>query len=172
MRNALLLLLLLAGLLRPASAQSLADLDEKNGFRDVTFGQSLAAVKGLIPLSKSPADSREYQRPADVLKIDGEPLKSITYTFYRGVLSEVLVKYTTAAARAKLLQSLHLAYGYGMDSTLTAGAAGTIWLGKSVGMVLGNDGELPGELLLKSNLVADLIKQDQAADYKKRRGGI
>lgn len=172
MKSALSLLFLFIGLLRPARAQSLDDLDEKNGFRDVTFGQTIATVGGLIPLSKSPANSRKYQRPADVLKIDGEPLKSITYTFYRGLLSAVVVKYTTAAARAKLLQSLQLAYGYGVDSTLAAGPAGTIWLGKNVGMVLGNAGELPGELLLTSNLVAGLIKQDQAADYKKRRGGI
>lgn len=171
MRNALLLLLFV-GLIPAARAQSLDDLDEKNGFRDVTFGQALSTVKGLVPLSKSPANSREYKRPADLLKIEGEPLKSITYTFYRGVLSEVVVKYTTAAARAKLLQSLQLAYGYGVDSTLAAGPAGTIWLGKRVGMVLGNADVLPDELLVKSNLVAELIKQDQAADYKKRRGGI
>lgn len=172
MRNALFLLLLFAGLLRPARAQSLADLDEKNGFRDVMFGQSIATVKGLVPLSKSPANSREYKRPSDLLKIEGEPLKSITYTFYRGVLSEVVVKYTTEAARTKLLQSLQLAYGYGVDSTLAAGPDGTMWIGKKVGMVLGNAGSLPDELLLKSNLVAELIRQDQAADYKKRRGGI
>lgn len=172
MNKLLLAFALLLLIVSSASAQSLDDLDAKNGFRDLKFGQAINTVKGLVPLSKDVSNDKDYRRPTDVLKIAGEPLLGITLTFYRSVLSSVRVKYATPAARIKLMQSLQIAYGYGVDSTLTAGPNGTVWIGKLVSMAIGDDSPGKGELLIQSTLVADLKKQDVEAAYKKRTGGL
>ena len=78
MKHLFLLCLLACGLQHSAVCQTLEDLDKRNGFRDLTFGQSIAGIKGLIPLSKAITNERVYKRTTDVLKIANVPLKSIT----------------------------------------------------------------------------------------------
>lgn len=171
MKNLLLFCLLFAGL--AANAQSIEDLDAKNGFRDATFGNSITKMKGLVAVATEGSD-KCYRRTSDVLKISNAPLRSIEYCFYKGVLASITVTYTTEETREKLLQSLQIAYGLGLDSTdYKPSITGNFWRGKVVSMLLSNDASgAGGNLLINSELVSELKRKDHEAAYKKRAGGL
>ena len=72
-------------------------LDFKRGFRDAEFGKSEAEIGNLSIVSK---DERlelvTYVRSGDVKELEGMPLESIQYTFFRGQLARVDLKWQVA----------------------------------------------------------------------------
>ncbi|MCX6896614.1 MAG: hypothetical protein NTZ16_14210 [Verrucomicrobia bacterium] len=69
-------------------------LDEKNGFRDVTFGQSDADFSNLIFKEKDEKQQlATYTRTGDVLSLETVPLETIEYTFFKGQLSQIMLKW-------------------------------------------------------------------------------
>lgn len=69
-------------------------LDEKNGFRDVTFGQSDADFSNLIFKEKDEKQQLvTYTRTGDVLSLESVPLETIEYTFFKGQLSQIMLKW-------------------------------------------------------------------------------
>lgn len=69
-------------------------LDMKNGFRDVTFGQPESDFSNLVLKKKD--ESRQmatYTRTGDVLSLESVPLETIEYTFFKGRLYRIALKW-------------------------------------------------------------------------------
>jgi len=85
-RLSLLALTLLAGF--ATHAQSVKELDNKYGFRDLKFGTDTSAVEGLVAVERR-GDRVVYTRPNDKLKVGESTINRITYTFDRGKLVSI-----------------------------------------------------------------------------------
>lgn len=85
-RLSLLALTLLAGL--TAQAQSVKDLDEKYGFRDLKFGADTTEVKDIVAVERH-GGRVVYARPADKMTVGEATLNKITYTFDNGKLVSI-----------------------------------------------------------------------------------
>ena len=69
-------------------------LDFKKGFRDAEFGKSEAEIGNLSIVSKDERlELATYVRSGDVKELEGVPLESIQYTFFRGQLARVDLKW-------------------------------------------------------------------------------
>jgi hypothetical protein len=90
---------------------SLAYLDAKNGFRDLTFGDP--PPEGMLPTEED-GDRRVYVRPDDELTIGGAHMRRMTYTFYKDRFAAVRLHTTTLADGRALLAVLQQAFGPGM----------------------------------------------------------
>ncbi len=87
---------------------TLAYLDARNGFRDLSFGS--APVAGMT-LVEDHADEKYYQRPTDDLSVGSGQLTSITYAYYRNQLFSVDLRAKGLANSRALLDTLNAAYG-------------------------------------------------------------
>jgi hypothetical protein len=77
-----------------AQSGSVAVLDERYGFRDLKFEQSIKATKDMV-LLEDDGDMKFYTRKGDPLEVGGAKLKKIEYAFYKGKLANITL---TAAA--------------------------------------------------------------------------
>jgi hypothetical protein len=93
---------------REPSPGSLAYLDYKNGFRDLTFGDPPKA--GMV-LREDSGDSKCYLRPSDDLSIGGAELSEIVYGFYKNRLHAVRMITRGYSNSRALLDVLRQAYG-------------------------------------------------------------
>ncbi|WP_207190717.1 hypothetical protein [Hymenobacter lapidiphilus] len=80
------------------SAQSVADLDTKDGFRTYKFGMARKAIPnlkygGIHPATKLPY----YNKTDEKLSIGPYPLQSISYVFYKDRLHSVYLKVAASA---------------------------------------------------------------------------
>jgi len=69
-------------------------LDFKNGFRDVVFGQQESSIGDLV--LKTQDEQRQvktFTRSGELLLLFGVPLKSIEYSFFKGQLYLVSIKW-------------------------------------------------------------------------------
>lgn len=86
---------------RPARAQTKPLPD---GFRDLKWRAPVA--KGMkLKKDESLGDNKDYLRPADVRKLHGAVLESITYGYFKGQFSSVTIQ-TDVGQGAKLLKAL------------------------------------------------------------------
>lgn len=79
------------------------------GFRDLKWRAGVAAGMKLNK-NVSAGDSAAYTRPADLKKMHGAALESITYDFFKGQLCSVTVR-TDSGQGAKLLKGLTAEWG-------------------------------------------------------------
>jgi len=137
---------------KDAEAGTKGYLDTKNGFRDVTFGKPDSEFQNLV--LKSTDDRRglkTYARTGDEMMMDGIPLSTIEYTFLKGRLFQVVVKWTVEEKDAVLNNSptKSLApfcaslYGPAKHHLLKKEAAEYLWRGKQVELLL-NETRLSG----------------------------
>lgn len=99
----LLTLALLLGL--AAQAQSVKDLDEKYGFRDLKFGTDTTEVKDLVAVERH-GGRVLYSRPSDKMTIGEATLNKITYTFDNGKLVSInLITNRTASQKNNFANS-------------------------------------------------------------------
>lgn len=67
-------------------------LDLKNGFRDAIFGRQETNFDNLVLKEQDEARQlKTYTRSDDVLSLEGTPLESIEYTFFKGQLYKILL---------------------------------------------------------------------------------
>ncbi|AYA38151.1 hypothetical protein D3Y59_14550 [Hymenobacter oligotrophus] len=112
-------------------AQSVADLDAKNGFGNDVFGTDLSALPGMVCTSKQKSEYQLYARPADELAWGGGKLQSIKYGFYNNKLREVILTIDGASNAALVLQALTALYGPGTPGHKPNS---TVWQGQKVKM--------------------------------------
>ena len=112
-------------------SQSLEDLDEKNGFRKLHFGDALAK----LPEAKwveGESNTKYYVLPVENLRIGGAKLKSIYYGFYKGKFCSVIIRTSNLVDSKALKLALEETYGPGYQSNKHI--EHYYWLGKVVGM--------------------------------------
>lgn len=90
---------------------SIAYLDRRNGFRDVTLGDSVTNFSNLVLVSEDSARQlKVYTRTDDDLTFGTVPLQNIRYTFYGDRLCEVelrwKIEYPDAPFRTPPLSSI------------------------------------------------------------------
>lgn len=112
-------------------AQSVAELDAKNGFGNDVFGTSIIAYPGMVCISKQKSEYQLYTRPTDELSYGGGKLKGIVYGFYNGQLREVILTIDGASHAAPVLKALTAAYGPGTPGNKPNS---TLWQGQKVKM--------------------------------------
>lgn len=132
---------------KPIGRQDAADpgqllyLDAKNGFRDVTFGQTEGDIPNLVlKRSDEKRGVKTYIRTDDLMVLNDMPLSSIEYTFLKGELFQIVVKWTSEEKNAVLKNSptKSLApfcaslYGPAKHRLVKKDSAEYIWRGKKV----------------------------------------
>jgi len=110
MRRAIAAILVVVTASAPILAGSKRDLDEKNGFRDVTFEDELSKYPTMTPSQES-GENHFYKREDDVLSFGGIELTSISYVFYKDRLAKVLLMSKGISACAQLRSIMESAYG-------------------------------------------------------------
>lgn len=129
-----LLTALVAGV---ALAGSKGDLDAKDGFRDLKFGQRCSDIDGLVEAERLVENGFArvaYTRPTDKLSIGEAELTVLGYICYRDQLASVMVSTVGADNHRLILATLTSAYGEPVQ-------AGTLmdWKGSKVHLSLGFD---------------------------------
>jgi len=80
-------------------------LDAKNGFRDVTFGESEIDIANLVEASRDEArDMKTCTRSDETMSFQGVPLERVEYDFFRGELYAVQLNWKIAHADSALSQ--------------------------------------------------------------------
>ncbi len=98
-------------------AQNTADLDEKNGFREMKFGDSISNYKDMIPVSHSKDSSVIfYRKRNDKLTIAKNYTASVIYAFYKGHFFLVKIKIDTREGSTYLLHEMQNKYGKGFKN--------------------------------------------------------
>lgn len=77
---------------------STIELDRKNGFRDVFFGQNSTSITNIKFANRWETSAR---RDEDELSIDGVPLKSIVYSFFQDRLVSVELEFNISHSLKK-----------------------------------------------------------------------
>jgi hypothetical protein len=93
-------------------AKLLAQLDKRNGFRDVTFGTHLKFFKKVV-LEWKEGDDRNYRRVTDQLAINGMPLSEIVYGFHQSRLQHIYLTAPGIENSRRMLQFFQSIYGAG-----------------------------------------------------------
>lgn len=111
MKKVIFLLIFLATL--TSNAQNLKALDEKNGFRELHFGDSISACPAMKAFDRTP-DSLFvfYRKTGDNYLLAGAGV-DIVYTFYKGEFATVLIQTLDSAGSRKVLKYLEEQYGKG-----------------------------------------------------------
>jgi hypothetical protein len=89
---------------------TLSNLDAKNGFRDLTFGQPPTPE---MRLEEDAGDTKSYVRATDDLTIGGAQLHYIHYHFYKNRLEAVFIRTKGYVNSVAIVEVLHQAYGKG-----------------------------------------------------------
>ncbi|MGI4870668.1 MAG: hypothetical protein ACRYFX_05750 [Janthinobacterium lividum] len=95
-----------------ARVAALKTLDDKNGFRAYHFGESITAYPGLKQRTAK-GRSLQYADPTENLHIGEADLKSVTYFFYKGKLSSVVIETDGLINSTKVREALETQYGKG-----------------------------------------------------------
>jgi len=147
---------LLSFLVGPMLLAGAAALDEKNGFRDLTFGVEVDSVAGLSPVEGEGEDSTWYVRSSDSMTVGSATLTSIRYNFYKGQLA--VVHLTAARPNCDvLLDSLRESYGRGTKTSRLVPRSW--WIGTLVSMSYEKIGE-NCEVYMLSKPIGDLKDAD------------
>ncbi len=116
MKKILLILIVLIAPFRLLTAQNLKALDEKNGFRDYKFGDSLSKFANLNLIEATKDSLTGYYIKTDDKLTIGENAVEIIYAFYRGQLYSVIIKTKGYINSRGLLKTIEELYGKGYQS--------------------------------------------------------
>lgn len=100
------------------SAQTNSDkVDEKFGFRDIKLESTFSslATKGLVKTTED-GDVKFYKLKSENLAIGEYKLSSISYVFYKGKLSQIIIESKGSTNSGGLLDLLKAQYGEGFKS--------------------------------------------------------
>jgi hypothetical protein len=96
----------------PTYSQSIEQLDQKYGFRDIKFEQDINTLQNMILIGES-NNEQYYTRTTDILRIENYDLQHITYGFYKGRLFTVILEAKGPENSRGLMAALLRAYGNG-----------------------------------------------------------
>ena len=111
----ILLLLTITLLSLTSFGQSEKQLDEKNGFRELKFGTHIDSISNL-KLIEDGVNNKYYEKTDEKLKIGEYDLKRITYGFYKGRLSFILIEANGYTNSKGILDIFTSQYGEGYKS--------------------------------------------------------
>jgi hypothetical protein len=109
---ALVFLLFILLTIPESRAQSVANLDKNNGFRDVKMGTQLKFFKKVV-LEWQEGEDKNYRRTTDKLSINGMLLSEIVYGFYKGRLNHIYLTAPGIENSRALLLFFQSIYGPG-----------------------------------------------------------
>lgn len=171
MKTSLLALAFAASLPLCAAAQNVKALDQKNGFRDLTFGvDTLAIAQRMQEPTKNP-NTKIYSRPTDELKIGAAELKDIYYYFYKNQLSDIIIHTKGLVNSKAMLAALQANYGRGEQYNRFI--ENYNWAGRVVTMNY-DENSITGDavLFISSNPIGKQQRADEAAAAKKAKGDL
>jgi hypothetical protein len=156
--------ILLGPLLAAGSTEA---LDEKNGFRDMTFGTDIGSVSGLTPVEGEGADSVWYVKEGDSMNVGAATLTSLRYNFYKGQFAVAQL-----AANGNdcdvLAETLREKYGKGSKSSKLVKRSW--WIGKQVSMSYEKTADTC-EVYILSKAIGDQKDADMKQAGKTPTGG-
>lgn len=94
---------------------SVQTLDETYGFRGTRFETAPAAYKDLV-LAEKAGETKYYRRTGEKKQLGSGTLTDVTYGFYKGKLSVVMLKTTGLANSRAVLEALEEQAGSGTRS--------------------------------------------------------
>lgn len=110
-----LIALPLATLYAQDAQPSLQTLDETYGYRGARFETSPASYKDLV-LAEKAGETRYYRRTGEKKQLGSGTVTDVTYGFYNGKLSVVMLKTTGLANSRAVLEALQEQAGPGVRS--------------------------------------------------------
>lgn len=171
MKKKLSILLLFIVSITMTIGQNLKALDDKNGFRDYKFGDSLSKFTNLnlVDASKD-STTRFYTKTDDKLKI-GENDVVIAYVFFKGQLSTVVIKTKGYSNSRGVLKTLEELYGKGDQSNQYIEKY--YWFGGVVTASY-NENSVTNDatVYIRSKKFSELSKQNDEENTKKAKGDM
>lgn len=162
----LILALLLGVSIATANAQSITDLDAKNGFRDVVFGNALSSYPDMKLFNGGQA-IKYYKRESDRLFIGEARLSEIKYGFYNGRLVDVTIELADLRSVGPVVKALQASYGPGKEGLM---AFSKSWSGRKVQMELNDYKQMSGPVLYIMSRTG--IAQMQAETGRNAKGDL
>jgi hypothetical protein len=150
------------------NGQNLKKLDDKYGFRDAIFETPITAFNDMVEMSDSSTIGmgRAYSRTSDDLKIGNAELESITYIFYDGKLSTILIKTKGYSNTKAMYETFAQQYGRGYQSNRYIEEY--TWWGKRASMnIKQNSATSDGTLLMWSKPMYEKQRKENAEAAKK-----
>lgn len=142
------------------SAQNKKALDEKNGFRELKFGMSIDSISNL-KLIDGNGISKYYEKTDDKLTIGDYTVESITYGFYKGKLSFIMITTVGYTNSRGILNLLVTQYGKGYQPNQYIEEYW--WFGKTVSLnYKENSINNNGKIIMTTNI----FDEEKAADKK------
>jgi hypothetical protein len=161
---AVLLSIVLGPMLAAGSTEA---LDEKNGFRDMTFGTDVDSVSGLTAVEGEGADSVWYVREGDSMNVGSATLTSVRYNFYKGQFAVAQLAASGDECDA-LQETLREDYGKGSKSSKLVKRSW--WIGKQVSMSYEKTADTC-EVYILSKAIGDQKDADMKQAGKTSTGG-
>ncbi len=139
--NGALVLAVLISLLVSRPALAVRITDEPNGFNEYTWSSppaSFPALQQIRELGKAEGGERigVYEKPGEVVMLNGVTLSRIRYRFVDGQLESVVLSYEGRESRDKLLQWVEEHYGKLTPSERRLQFAQVEWLGDKTEVTL------------------------------------
>lgn len=110
----------------PPAMGTMAYLDWRYGFRDLTFGQTIEGAKGFAGVTNLNYGSKVFVREEENLSLGAAKLKRIVYNVYEEKLVGVEVQFAPAGVEI-IVGILSEAYGKGTDVN-----GEVVWVGEKV----------------------------------------
>lgn len=140
---------------------SITDLDKKNGFRDVVFGEPLPDLDKFVVVEDS-GDFKSLTRPGDKMALGASELTRLTYATWKGKLVTVSLGTEGVSDSNAMLAAFEAAYGEGRRKNRFSEKRG--WLGSRVFASYDwNRFSKKGSLFLASIPMMDQMKADKEA---------
>lgn len=140
-------------------AQEIAELDRRNGFKEIKLGIHIDSIKGaefkkdIVERKEFPASLYETEHP-DYMTIGDLPVKKISLKTYKGLIYEIDV---TTPKDPNIMRGLEKSYG---KATYSIRTESYYWKGESLSLVYkGHRKEL--KLTYKSGPVISLMYEDK-----------
>ena len=111
-------------------AGSLRDLDQRNGFRDLSLGSSCSDVADFSTEGTPDRDLVSYVRNSDILQVGEAQLQSVVYSCYQDALSQVRIIVIGEDNQQTMMDALVEAYGE--PSAIDEEANSRTWTGGRV----------------------------------------
>jgi hypothetical protein len=150
------------------SPGSLAYLDFKNGFRDLTFG---APPTSDMVLKETDGDTKYYTRPQDDLILGGAQLQRIIYGFYKDRFDWLLLETKGLGNSRAMLDVVRQTYGPGYQGNRYIQKFA--WFGSRVsGIYSENSATADAQMSLSSKSISAEKAADQKAKARKGVGNM
>jgi hypothetical protein len=136
----------------PIKPGSIQYLDYRNGFRDVFFYQPESSITNAVLRKQDEQHQlKTFTRPGEEMSLNNIPLESVEYSFFKGQLCQIVVKWrveqkagaSTSPPVAALTPFCASLYGPPSQQTKKKGETELRWQGQRVVLIL-SESVIPG----------------------------